>query len=214
MNSLQTSSTRPSFISGNTITNGRLYLFLNYAYCDLTVEHNTIEGSSRGGMYVRNYYGSTHVRNNTIAACTATSSSIVQLEGYNNVLRFQENAVRNNQGYRIFDLFGASNFASSSYVFSANVAHENVGTNSLIYLSQYPWTSFDSNIFFDNDSPISVELNMPGYQEEFISLPSNYWGNFQPDIVDLRETVVDAFVLTSGPIVDFDPLLNGTSVDR
>jgi len=212
---LQTSSSRPSFISGNSIVNGRLYLYFNYNYCNVTVQDNMIQGSSgRGGLYLQNY-AAAYVRNNTIAGCTATSSSypVVQLFAYTNILHFEGNTVHDNQGYYIFSLTGRSNFASMSYMFRRNIVYGNTGTNSLVYLNQYPWTSFDRNIFEDNDSPISVEVYMPSYQDDFISLRSNYWGNFQADITDLRETVIDAFVQTTGPIVDFDPLLSGPSID-
>ena len=214
---LQTSSSRPSFISGNSIVNGRLYFYssynrYNYNY-NVTIEDNTIKGSSRGGIYLRSY-GSVYARNNTIAGCTSTSSSypIVQLQAYNNRLHFVDNTIHDNQGHNIFSLYGALNFVTT--VFSGNFAYGNTGTNSLIYLDQYPWTSFEYNVFEDNASPTSVELNMPSYTEDFVLLSSNHWGNFQPDIADLRATVVDAFIQTSGPIVDFDPLLSGPSVDR
>ena len=211
-------STRPSSISRNFVSNGRIYYYSSYSYyqSNITIEDNNITGSSIGGIYLRNY-GSSYVQNNTITGCTSSSSSypIVELYASYYLLHFVNNRILENQAFRIFSLSGSSDYSTRSYVFSGNEAFGNHGTDSLIYLSSYPWTSFTKNIFIHNTAPIVISVYMPNYvDEDTISLPLNHWGGFQSDVLDLRMTVRDAFILSSGPIVDFDPVLNGTSADR
>jgi parallel beta-helix repeat protein len=211
ISSLRSSSAVSSSVSNNVIKNGRLYFYSSYSH-NITISDNTIQESNNGGMYIYSSDGWVSVSNNTVKSCISGWYPVVQLRSSVHDFSFRNNKVLNNDAEYIFSLEGASYLESKSD-FSVNVATGNTGSRALILLSSYPWANFSRNIFNNNMAPFSVETNMP-YYNDILKLPFNFWGLFQPDIIDLRQSVVDGFARASQPIVDFDPVLSGPSIMR
>lgn len=210
------SSSFPSFVSNNLITNHHLYYYSHHwTFANITVSGNTIQESSNGGIYLHSSNGWVSVFNNSIVNCRSTWHSIVELFSDSlNELHFENNQVVGNEGYHIFHIRGSSYFAAKSDIFSENVAKQNVGTGSFVLLSSYPWANFSRNVFVNNTAPFSIEVNMSSYHG-ILTLPFNFWGLFQSDILDLRKTVIDGFAHISQPaIIDFNPVLSGPSSMR
>lgn len=209
------SSSEGSSIVDNSIHQGRLSYTSDY-YTDnnLTVSGNTISDSTSGGLYVHNRRGSLSVYNNTIVDCKSNYDAVVHLASgpYSSGFVFSNNTVVDNSGDYIIHLQGSS--GDYSTIFSENVIVGNSGSDSLIFLDDYQWSNVTLNIFDSNAAPFSVKLDMPNFDSVSLELPRNYWGDFQSDITDLRDTVYDGFDSSSQPIVDFVSVLSSPSIER
>ncbi|KAL7481357.1 hypothetical protein ACHAW6_007040 [Cyclotella cf. meneghiniana] len=206
------SSSVSSLVSSNLIKNGRLYFYTYFNSVSITISENVVQKSSNGGIYIYNSNGLVSAFNNTFESCSSSWYPIVQLSSSTNTFSFKNNKILNNEAIYVVYLEGVS-YVQATSDFSENVAVGNTATNSLIFLSSYPWSSFTRNIFDNNTAPFSVETYMPSYSG-ILKLPFNFWGGFQADIIDLRRTVVDGFVRGSQPIADFDPVLSGPFIQR
>lgn len=206
------SSSVSSLVSNNMIKKGRLYFYSYYSSVNITMSDNVVQESSNGGIYIYSSHGWISVLNNTFKSCSSAWYPIVQLSSSANEFSFKNNKILFNEANYIFYLEGTS-YSQAKSDFAENVAEGNTGISSLIFLSSYPWSNFTRNIFDNNTAPFSVETNMPSYNG-IVELPFNFWGGFQPDIIDLRLTVVDGFARISQPIVDFDPVLSGPLIQR
>jgi parallel beta-helix repeat protein len=229
----------PSAISNNIMTNGRLFVRSHYyGYrLNITIEQNIVSDSSHGGMYL-DILGWASLTNNTIEDCSASSALFLSGSGinaaYNSIknckstsspvislnaesggqFHFTDNEVINNMGHHIFYLKGSSNYATDSLIFSRITAMDNNAMASFVRFDEYPWT-FTENIFESNSAPLSVDADLSSeIVGNFLALPLNHWGPFQHDIMDLRTSVCDGFAQSYRPMVDFDPVLSESSVNR
>ena len=214
INSLSSTSV-PSSIKDNVVTGG-LYFYSNYNV-NASIMNNIIERSDNGGINAYTYRGRVSIVNNTIEECISTYNPVVELisGSTSDGISFMNNSIVDSQGSSVFRIQGSSNYVTKKDNFIENFATGNSATNTFILLADYPWTNFTRNIFDNNTAPLSVELDMSSYYDEpLIELPQNFWGTFQSDIIDLRDTVSDGFVDASQPIVDFVTVLNNPSIDR
>lgn len=211
-----------SSISRNMIIGGRLYMIGSSSYqSDIIVQDNVITGSRFGGMYV-DLYTSPNLQgifsNNSITDCSYTNGRVIEIYARGDGLSFVNNTINGNTANEIFLLHSSSLPTAESYFFSGNIAKNNIATNALLHLQSNPWTEFSGNIFINNTALRSVKIsNMNDFSDDVnaLRLPANYWGNFQNDIIDLRITVEDALInLNNKYVVDFNPILNGPSMNR
>ena len=208
-------------ITKNTIIGASMNL-RSSSYATVIVEDNVIRGSRRFALSAETSSTSESnmiVRNNLIQDCIPSSMVIVHLIA-NNQLQFENNTIIDNiaNNNAIFFLESRSSSAASKFIFSGNSVENNIAKTNLVAIHKYPLASFTKNILVNNTAPLSVKLSgMSGFSEESptISMPMNYWGKFQEDVMGHRLTVEDGFHnLDHRCVIDFNTVLNGTSINR
>jgi hypothetical protein len=232
---------RDSFAShANSIRRNHLFSRIHIDSSSVAIRENIIQESVSGGITVAD--GRViDIVNNTITKCTSDSSDIVNIQVSTGSLHFENNTIMKNLGQNVISLMiwqaGSFQFANntilqndadiilflvgnaefysfSSYV-SGNVVSGNIGKQALLQLSYLPSAIVTENLFFNNSAPMSVKVHMPKYDKDLIGLPRNYWGEFYADIIDRRASVGDILTTeSSGPIVDFNPVLKDFSTTR
>ncbi len=215
-------------ISQNTFIGGRFHfsdVSSSYSPAEFIFENNTISESPRGAMHID---ASIHqdielnFRSNMIYDCISSHEELLYLSSSSGRIRFENNTVRDNihDNDELFFLQPNSANSAEHFTFSGNVIENNIA-NSLVTISRFPLKTFINNIFLNNTAPLSIKLyNMihPGVLNDIdneLRLPNNYWGNFQEDIVDQRSSIEDVLSnLDHRYFVNFDPVLNESSIDR
>lgn len=182
-------------IARNTIRGGVMdvqndYYWWGGNYINITIESNSIIGSTRGGIHVKNL-GDGHLimTKNSLRDCISPHFPVIRIHSH----------------------------SSATTAFCQNGVEQCVGS-ALVKLDGHPLESFEENIFSDNTAVVSVDVSQMSSAEasiDYIRLPRNYWGNYQSDLMGLRKTVRDAFYDLSIPaIVDFDQMLSAADIDR
>lgn len=198
----------------NIMNNGRFYFESRYwSQQNLTIYENTVRGSSRGAMDINNN-GWTYISKNKLEDCNSPLYPVVSINAAAAAeAHFENNTILHSEGKHIFYLVGSPDYDTDSYIFAGNTAAGNSGSSSFVSIAEYPWI-FTENIFVNNTSPISIEINMPSFSHDIVHLPLNHWGLFQHDIIDLRRTVYDGFFDSFRQVIDFNPVLSGPSILR
>ena len=214
---IQSVNANPSFFLNNFITNSRFYFLASYQdYANVTISGNTIEGSNNGGMFIRgDRLSSINVVNNTMERCSSANSIVEVFSYVASKFSFTNNTISNSIGYRVLrTMFYPDDYDSYARFFSDNLFFNNSGTGSLVLFDMNP-VSFTRNVFDDNNrAPISVEMSAYNFIGPTIELPLNFWGAFQDDIVSSRATVIDGYTVIGQPVLDFNPVLSGPSIER
>ena len=212
-------------ITYNSLYNGRLYVYTGYDAIDFLLAHNTIQGSSYGGMYIYGggqfNAGEFTVMNNTMARCESSNYNIFVWLTHNYFGLVSQNVIKESSVYSsgraLMYLRGRSNYqTSASWNVTTNaIMNCTVGAGaSALYFDNYPISRFESNTFeniiaADGSSSVTLNLVSSFTKEDHVYLPNNFWGEFQPDIVSIRSTVKDGLTTATGGIVDFVSVLEG-----
>ena len=209
-------------VTGNLLRNGRLSLSTSITTITgaVLLAENEIRDSRSGGIYfLTRQSGPILIRDNRIVDCVSLSPTFPHISfthqtsnaGSVEILR---NEVVNAEAIDMIIQLNRGVETDANFVFSANVVRDSVANGPMIVLEDFAWTSFSQNIFDNVTSPTSVFFESSQYEPtETIALPGNYWGLFQDDIKDRRQTVGDILTTSQGPLIEFQTVLSGPSLD-
>lgn len=205
-------SDQEHIIEDNIFLNGRLYYFTPYLQ-RLFLSNNAIRGSRFGGMILRasgRQQGEVVVANNTVQDCFSQQYELVSLEAYENALAFEDNHVLDSTGSRIIYIRGPRDYKTSDVFFRYNTVNNCTTTGDMILFDNFPFTQFTRNVFVNSTAQMAVSLGNSiqlADGDTLLSLPGNYWGVFQEDVVELRRRVQDGLRKDVSVVVEFESIL-------
>jgi hypothetical protein len=196
-----------SAVINNRIQNGHLHYSSSLSSSNTEIRDNIVQGSTRGGLYISVL--DLDLRNNTLLDCHDTSAQgiILYIGAFGSNVNATSNSLQECSASMLLRLEGTSRYATTAqYIFQDNTITNCQANTAVVSLRSHPWSLFTRNIFDNCTAPLAVNLNLASTYttEDFVDLPLNYWGaTFLNDFQSSRSSVLDGFVTSTDPLVDF-----------
>jgi len=204
-----------NLIARNVMSGGGMNYVGRHSGQDALVVDNTIVDSYNGAMTVTVSSKSMSVVDNSLSRCSSTTSSILYLNVAGASFEFAHNVVTDSVASTVLHLESSSGTGASASIFEGNrVDHCDALSGTLLRIKGWMWHSIRRNTFVNCTGTNSIDLDLSAAHystEDIVSLPENFWGTFQDDVLSVRDTVLDGFKDSKSPLIDFETVRSAVS---